>query len=77
MTITRVDDERAPWASKRSETEQRKRDAELLYDLEMEFRKVGWGDPAHVYDEEKDLFHFRDGRFVFSREQVHSSPLGY
>ncbi len=42
-------DERAPWARKRSETEQR-RDAELLYELEVEFRKVGCEDPALIYD---------------------------
>ena len=60
--------ERAPWAKRRSE--QRKRDAALRYDLEMESRKVGWGDPALVYDEEKDLFRFRDGRFAFSRERA-------
>ena len=60
--------ERAPWAKRRSE--QRKRDAALRYDLEMESRKVGWGDPALVYDEEKDPFRFRDGRFVFSREHA-------
>ena len=60
--------ERAPWAKRRSE--QRKRDAALRYDLEMESRKVGWGDPALVYDEEKDLFRFTDGRFAFSREHA-------
>jgi hypothetical protein len=26
------------------------------------------GDPALLYDEEQDLFRFRDGRFAFSRE---------
>jgi hypothetical protein len=36
----------------------------------MESRKVGWGDPALVYDEEKDLFRFTDGRFAFSREHA-------
>jgi len=36
----------------------------------MEFRKVGWGDPALIYDEEQDLFRFRDGRFAFSREHA-------
>ena len=46
--------ERTPWAKRRSE--QRKADAALRYYLEMESRKVGWGDPALVYDEEKDLF---------------------
>ena len=65
-----MDDERAPWAKRRSETKQRRKDCELLYELEMEFRKVGWGDPALVYDEEKDLFRFRDSRFAFSREHA-------
>jgi len=27
-------------------------------------------DPALVYDEEKDLFRFTDGRFAFSREHA-------
>ena len=61
-----MDGERALWANRRSE--QRKRDAALRYELEMESRKVGWGDPALVYFEEKNLFRFRDGRFAFSRE---------
>ena len=42
---------------------------ELLYDLEVEYRKVGWGDPSYVHDEERELFRFRDGRFAFSRER--------
>jgi hypothetical protein len=63
-----VGNERAPWAKRRSE--QRKRDAALRYDLEMESRKVGWGDPALVYDEEKDLFRFVDGKFAFSHEHA-------
>jgi hypothetical protein len=54
----------------RTGAEQRRMDAELLYDLEMEFRKVGWGDPALAYDEEKDLFRFTEGRFAFSREHA-------
>jgi hypothetical protein len=60
--------ERTPWAKRRSE--QRKRDAALRYELEMESRKRGWGDPALVYDEKKDLFLFRDGCFAFSREHA-------
>jgi hypothetical protein len=36
-----VDSERAPWARRRSFSEQRKRDAALRYDLEMESHKVG------------------------------------
>jgi hypothetical protein len=52
-----VDDERTPWAKRRSE--QRKRDAALCSELEMESRKVWWGESALVYDEGKDLFHSR------------------
>ena len=65
-----MDSERASWAQRRSATEQRRRNAALLYELEVELRKVGWGDPALVYDEEKDLFRFVDGRFAFSREHA-------
>jgi hypothetical protein len=36
----------------------------------MESRMVGWGDPALVYDEEKDLYRFTDGRFAFSRNHA-------
>jgi len=63
-----VNDERVPWAKRRSE--QRKRDAALRYYLEMESRKLGWGDPALLYEEEKDFFRFRDGRFAFSRDHA-------
>jgi hypothetical protein len=65
-----VDDSKAPWAQRRSASEQRKRDAALRYELEMESRRVGWGDPALVYDEQKDHFRFRNGRFAFSREHA-------
>jgi hypothetical protein len=65
-----VDSERASWAQRRSASEQRRSGAELLYELEVEFRKVGWGDPALIYDEERDLFRFVDGRFAFSREHA-------
>jgi hypothetical protein len=63
-----VDYKRTPWAKRCCE--QRKRDAALRYDLEMESRKVGWGDPALVFDEEKILFRFRNGRFAFSRDHA-------
>jgi hypothetical protein len=53
-----------------SASEQRKRDAALRYSLEMDSCKVRWGDPALVYDEEKDLFRFKDGPFAFSREHA-------
>jgi hypothetical protein len=58
------------WFGKRSETEQRKRKARLLYDFEVECREQGWGGPAFAYDQEHDLFRFRDGRFAFSREHA-------
>ena len=61
-------DERAPRAKRHSE--QRKRDAALRYPLEMESRKQGWGDPTLVYDQEKNLFRFTDGRFAFSRDHA-------
>ena len=59
-----------PWPQRRTEADLRKIRARLLYDLEVEYRKVSWGDPAYVHDEEKDLFRFRDGRFAFSREHA-------
>ena len=68
-----MDYERAPWAKRRSE--QRKRDAALRCELEMESRKLGLGGPALVYDEEKDLFRFRDGPFAFTREHADWSLL--
>jgi hypothetical protein len=61
-------DERAPRAKRHSE--QRKRDAALRYEQEMESRKVGWQDSALVYFEEKDFFRFKDGRFAFSRKHA-------
>jgi hypothetical protein len=66
---------RTPWAPKRAEAEQRRMNARLLYDLEMEFRNLGWGNPAYVYDEERDLFRFHDGRFAFSREHAYWALL--
>ena len=50
--------------------------AALRYELEMESRKVGWRDPALIYDEEEDLFRFRDGRFAFSRDHADWALLG-
>ena len=63
-------DEKAPWAPRRSETEERRRLCELLYDLEIELRKVDWGDPAYIHDEEHDLSRFTACRFAFSREHA-------
>jgi hypothetical protein len=31
---------------------------------------AGLGDPAFIYDEERDHFRFTDGRFAFSREHA-------
>jgi hypothetical protein len=55
---------------RRSEAEQRRRDAELLHGFETEPRKVGWGDPAFAVGEEHDLYRFHDGRFAFSRDHA-------
>jgi hypothetical protein len=63
-----MDRGRAPWVPRRSEVERCRAECELLYDLEVECRCQGWGDPAHVHDEERELFRFRDGKFAFSRE---------
>jgi hypothetical protein len=54
----------------RAESERRRTLARAYYDLEVECRRQGWGDPAFVYDEEKDLFRWTDGRFAFSREHA-------
>ena len=42
-----------------------RRAAESLYELEMLLREEGHS--GSVYDKQKDLFHFKDGRFAFSR----------
>jgi hypothetical protein len=43
--------------------------ARLIYDFEVECREQGWGDPAFIYDQERDLFRFTDGRFAFSHDK--------
>ena len=48
--------------------ELRRRRAKALYETEMLFRDEGLSD--FVYDEEKDLFSFEDGRFAFSRKHT-------
>ena len=45
--------------------ELRRRKAKSLYEIEMFFREEGLFD--FIYDEERDLFRFKDGRFAFSR----------
>lgn len=59
-----------PWLPRRSESETRRITARTFYDFETECRRQGWGDPAFVYDEENDLFHWTDGTFAFSREHA-------
>jgi hypothetical protein len=56
-----------PLVSHLSDREWRRRAAETLYESEVRRREWGMGDPAPLYDEEHDLFRFRDGRFAFSR----------
>ncbi len=51
----------------------RRTEAEALYRFEMILREMGLSD--FVYDEEEDLFRFRDGRFAFSRYDVDSQLL--
>jgi hypothetical protein len=40
----------------------------MLYELEMQLREEGYS--GFVYDEEKGLLRFKDGRFAFSRTQA-------
>jgi hypothetical protein len=51
----------------------RRREAEALYRFEMILREMGLSD--FVYDEEEDLFCFRDGRFAFSRHHIDTKLL--
>jgi (p)ppGpp synthase/HD superfamily hydrolase len=66
-TISPMNEPRFP---RRSGTERRKNRARLSHDFEVERRKLGLGDLAFVYEEEKDLFRWTDGRFAFSREHA-------
>jgi hypothetical protein len=42
------------WFDKRRESDLRRIAARTHYNFEVECRRQGWGDPAFVYDEEKD-----------------------
>jgi hypothetical protein len=42
------------------DSEKRRRGAEMIYELETEFRKAGWPEDF-VYDEEQDVYRFREG----------------
>jgi hypothetical protein len=54
---------RRTWGSRR---EQRRGQAEMLYELAVALRAEGISDL--IYDEDHDLFRFPDGRFAFSKE---------
>ncbi|MGH3147279.1 MAG: hypothetical protein ACRDTR_15890 [Rubrobacter sp.] len=59
------------WFRNHSESERRRIRAETFYEFEMEYRRQGYlEDPALVYEEERELFRFTDGRFAFSREHA-------
>jgi len=49
-----MDHGRAPWPSRRCEAGRRRTECKLLCDLEVEYRKVGWGDRAFVHDDERE-----------------------
>jgi hypothetical protein len=55
-------------ASHLTDGEWHRRAVKILYEIETAMREAEWGDPALVYDEERDVFRFRDGSFAFSRE---------
>ncbi len=53
--------------------ERRRRSAKALYELEMLLREERYSD--FIYDEEKDLLCFKDGRLAFSRTQANVKLL--
>jgi hypothetical protein len=55
-------------------SERSRRRAKALYEAEMLFREEG-SCSGFVYDEEKDLFCFKDGRFAFSRTHANTKLL--
>jgi hypothetical protein len=66
-----VDPPRKPELLKHlSDAEWLRRAATFLYSAKMLVRSVGQLEDELVYDEEKDLFRFRDGRFAISRERA-------
>jgi hypothetical protein len=54
-------------------SEQERRYARSLYETEMRLREEGVS--GFVYDEERDLFRFTDGRFAFSRTYANRKVL--
>ncbi len=53
--------------------ERERRRAKTLYETEMLYREHGI--TGFVYDEERDLFRFKDGCFAFSRTRANTRLL--
>jgi hypothetical protein len=53
--------------------ERERRRAESLYETEMLYREHGIS--GFLYDEERDVFRFKDGRFAFSRIHANTRLL--
>jgi hypothetical protein len=68
---------KSPLASHLSDAQWRRRAARIRYDeIETAFCEEGLGDPALLYEEEKDLFRFaHDGVFAFSGERANWGEL--
>ena len=64
-----------PLASHLTDAQWRRRAARIRYEIETAFREEGLGDPALLYDEEKDFFRFADGVFAFSSEHANWGEL--
>jgi hypothetical protein len=60
--------ERFP-ASRLSEAERRRQSCEFFYDSELALLEEGC-DSELVYDKERDVFRFSDGRFALSKEHA-------
>ena len=51
-----------------SEADSHQEALKVLYDLQMGLWEAGWSELS--YDEERDCFRFRDGRFAFSKTKA-------
>jgi hypothetical protein len=58
------------WFPNKPPSQRRRIQAEAMFDVELLLRKEGMGDPQLLYDEEQELFRFRDGRIAFSRGRL-------
>jgi hypothetical protein len=57
-------------ASGLSEAERRRRSCEFFFDFEMAVLEEEGCDSDLVYDKERDVFRFPDGRFALSKEHA-------